>query len=454
MKPLTSYALAVVVVVGAGVLLASCSFVVTIDDAPHRIGVYTNTPAETGTPTQTATHTQTAAPTATHTVTHTNTPTYTATPVKTASGTPQPPFSTPTQETTIAPTPTATVEACEVYTALANAPNINIRTLPSTAAQVVDVFPPGARTRPLAQYTGDARFTWYKLWWFGSTAWMAGVDAVQIAGDCEALPNENPFDVARLVGFKTVPGAKASTLVEFANRLPANTRAVAFTVQDTELANALHNAGVFVVFVPWTQFPGDCPNVSMSPYNSAVNRVQYVQQQVGAARFDMVVLTNECAWPSAAWYAEWAFVALDECEARGWRCITHVWNTGAPDLDWLPALDGLHCAIAQRGHGYGANIYPYYNVPLMTRDAMTQYTTWRHELIQPMMQCAPEWYVTELAPNGGGWSPRVDDTAAYINATRGAFRAVGVWYTGNALSGWPAAAWSDAQVVELAGRVQ
>ena len=207
------------------------------------------------------------------------------------------------------------------------------------------------------------------------------------------------------------------------------------------------------MFVPWSQFPGDCPNVSMSPYNSAHNRIGYVEQQVGAAQFDAVVLSNECAFPSAAWYSEWAFTALDLCEARGWRCIPTVWNTGAPDLDWLPDLDALHCAMEARGHPYGLNVYPYWNVSLMSGDYRTLYTTWRHRMIQARMQCAPDFFVTELAPDGGGWSPDVQDTAAYIRATWGEFAAYGVWYIGQPLGAWPDAVWSAAQAWALAGAV-
>ena len=47
---------------------------------------------------------------------------------------------------------------------------------------------------------------------------------------------ENPPPSTPMVGFKTVPGASASTLIEFDRRLPDDVQAVAFVVQDTNLA--------------------------------------------------------------------------------------------------------------------------------------------------------------------------------------------------------------------------
>ncbi len=226
-------------------------------------------------------------------------------------------------------------------------------------------------------------------------------------------------------------------------------------MQDTELTDRLAQTDILTVFVPWSQFPGDCPNVNMSPEASAADRISYVEHQRGTATFDYVVLSNECVWPDAEWYARWATAALDLCDRRGWLCIPTAWNTGAPELDWLPVLDRLHCSMARRGHPFGINIYPYYPVSLMTKNDQTQYTTYRFELIQARMECRPLWFVTELAPDGGGWPPNSGDTAAFINATMDHLDVFGVWYYGgnNPLPAWPAAIWTIEDMVTLALRV-
>lgn len=190
----------------------------------------------------------------------------------------------------------------------------------------------------------------------------------------------------------------------------------------------------------------------MSSENSAGDRLRYVAQQVGSARFDAIVLTNECSWPSVEYYRDWALAAMAGCNQRGWVCIPTVWNPGTPNLDWISALDDMHCLMEEQGHIYGANIYPYWNVSLMTRNQDTQYTTYRHELIQSKMRCHPKWAITELAPDGGGWPPAVEDTTDFILDTFGKFDYIGVWvYAGNnPLPAWPLAGWTEPDMLNLA----
>lgn len=244
-------------------------------------------------------------------------------------------------------------------------------------------------------------------------------------------------------------------LIDFSRRLPSTWKAVVFVVQDQGLATRLHDAGIYTVFVPWSQFPGDCANTSMTPVNSVGNRLGYVQQMLGAAKFDAVVLTNECTWPSAEYYRDWLIAAAEACTARGWICIPHVHNTGTPDLAWWPVLRPALCALERGGHYFGSNIYPYYPVSLMTRSPETAYTTWRHELLR-MGECRPSWAVTELAPDGGSWFPAVADTAAFIRATAGQFSLIGVWYYGGGqpLPAWPDANWGATAIQQLAALLQ
>ena len=65
----------------------------------------------------------------------------------------------------------------------------------------------------------------------------------------------------------------------------------------------------------------------------------------------------------------------------------------------------------------------------------------------------PRWAVTELAPDGGGWQPDVGDTAGFVRDTWGAFGLISAWYYGggNALPAWPAANWTHADMLALAG---
>lgn len=256
------------------------------------------------------------------------------------------------------------------------------------------------------------------------------------------------------VGFKVTPGATLADLLQYAAALPEDREAVVFVVQDAPLSAALHEAGIVAVFVPWSQFPGDCPNTLMSPVNSAGDRLRYVDQMVTGAAFDLIVITNECLWPSVEYYRDWVYAVMDGCDERGWTCIPHVWNSGTPDLDWLPALDDLHCNMQERGHYYGANIYPVTDLPLMSREGITPYTTWRHEMIQDRMKCSPLWAVTELAPGYGYWPPAVEDTARYIQATEGRFALVGVWYYSPIPTPiGPEANWLLRDMIELAKRM-
>lgn len=398
----------------------------------------------------------TATPSVTPPPTNTPRPTDTVTPAIEPTPTPEIIPATPGPIET--PTPICAVKLGEN--------GIRLRAAPTTGAAILDVLGYGT-VQTVYEWQLAGGYLWARntRGWFATyqtSWWVYGVEQTEACVDVPGWPEGwTPpaalvsTDLVR-VGFKATPGASADVLIDFARRLPDGVGAVVFVVQDTELATRLHAAGIYTVFVPWSQWPGDCPSVSMAPATSANNRIRYVEQQLGAAVFDAVVLSNECHWPDATWYAAWAMAAMDECDARGWVCAPTVWNPGAPDLNWLPELDTMHCELARRGHYYGANIYPYWPVDLLTRTLDTAYTTWRHEIIQDRMQCAPSWMVTELAPDGGGWLPDVAGTAAYIRATAGKFGFVGAWYYagGNRLPGWPDAAWSAADVMLLAGLVE
>lgn len=413
----------------------------------------TRTPSPPPTHTPTATVTATPAPSITplYGTPATRPPTLTPTFTIPAPVTPTPDVQTP--EPTLTPS-TPEAEVCYAGTQY----NLNVRSGPGTNYSIVGRLTGSTRVEIVALYVAANGDEWGKL---GEGRWIALVYGgttlayLDDSATCWELPQSGPgAQTVPRVGFKVVPGARLSDLLAFDAALPDNTGSVAFVVQDTNLTRQLYDTDIYTVFVPWTTYPGDCPNTAMSPANSAGDRLRYVESQAQGAPFDAVVLTNECAWPSAAYYRDWLLAAVAGCNARGWTCIPQVHNTGSPPLEWLPVLEPALCALAESGHYWGYNVYSYWPVSLMTRDDRTQYTTWRHELTQSRMACAPQWAVTELAPDGGGWSPAVADTAAYINATRGDFALVGVWYAGNALSAWPDARWGGAQMVELAGCIQ
>lgn len=257
------------------------------------------------------------------------------------------------------------------------------------------------------------------------------------------------------MGAKITPGGSFDEFMAFADALPSGVGAVAFVVQDPQLTARLYATDVYTVFAPWSTWPGDCPNMFMSPQASAADRLNYVETMAQGAPFDAIIVSNECQFPSAAYYATWAFAVLDGCDARGWVCIPHVFSSGTPDLDWLPELDDLHCAMQARGHYFGVNVYSVADLPLMSRDGIAPWTTWRWELIKARMHCAPQWMVAELAPGFGYDPPDVGDVAAYIRATWGAFAGVGVWYTSTQPTPiGPAALWRAGDMLRLAELLQ
>lgn len=425
-------------------LLAGCSFVVSVDGDAHEVDIY----VPTRIPTATATDAPTDVPTATATSTPEVTPTASVEP-------------SPTPE--ILPTPTITLTPAPVTCAIKiGGSNINLRAAPAIT---------GAWIKTLQRATVQTISQWYQgdtyLWayngegWFATYVpssaiwWVYGIEGetevcVDVPGWPYGLVPPSPIVAITFhyVGFKVTPGAQTDVLVNFHQTVPS----VAFVVQDAPLSVALRGAGVYTVFVPWSIWPGDCPDRTIDPVASARWRLEYVDERVTGAAFDAVVITNECAWPTAEYYAAWATETIKGCDARGWTCIPHVWNSGTPEIEWLPALDQLHCLMETHGHFYGANIYPVEELSLMSRAGITPYTTWRHEKIMPLMECSPAWAITELAPDYGGWPPDVADTAEFILATRDTFNLIGVWYYAGdvGLPIGPIANWSRANIQALA----
>ncbi len=100
------------------------------------------------------------------------------------------PLPTATPAPTNTPVITPTPDGC--WLTAPTTSYVNVRTLPALTAPIVARFENGATTAGLAR-TVNSGYTWYKVWWFGQYAWIAGTNTISLTGECASLPTENPF---------------------------------------------------------------------------------------------------------------------------------------------------------------------------------------------------------------------------------------------------------------------
>lgn len=361
----------------------------------------------------------------------TNTPRPSPTPTLTPSATPEP---TPTQETKCWGTVTAT--------------RLNVRDAPG--GEVLGQVAQGDTLALEGVRFADDGSKWYLIYWQPGVTGFVAVQYVEVDQDaaCGHLIDRP------MLGWTVTPGASRDALLLAGDLMMAGgIRPSATITSDGETASTLHDAGWFVVVRMWTIWPGDCPDMSLPPATSARLRVEYLARQHGGARFSAAQLTNECAWPSAAYLRDWLIAAVGECDDRGWSCIPVTFNTGAPELTWLATLRPALRLMRERGHYLGYNAYPYdADRSLCEVNDWTSYTTyrWRKFAEEIPVDELPLLYLTEAARGDGAQPVVIEDTTCFVAATRGEVVAINFWYDGVPLALWAGAAWSNGAKWEAA----
>ena len=425
-------------------LLAGCSFVVTVDDSSYHVsvqplpGIPDSTLASTPTPTATLTPQPTVAPT--------STPSATSPPVSSP---------TPTQEVALTPLPTPVPgepKACLLKT-FGSA--INERTAPSASAPktATSPIPAGSIVKVFEFVSAEGYlFARNEFGWFvtrqGTTWWVYGVSgATELCQDVPGWPPglAPPADLVRgLPGVWAGPGANRDELLRFGAQTKAAGQPASLVYGEPYTAELLLANGWFVLLraagVP------DCPDMTLSPVVSAEQFTNAVVNEVGRQSHALVG-ANECTWPSATWARDWVRAAAQTAAGRGVRALVPiVWNPGAPELDWVPVL-----APAYRDAPivviWGVNTYPVrVGTGLAVRDAYTQYTTYRYELYRHHLRGVPI-VITEYARGDGSEPPDFQDIRAWWQQVREAVVWATAWYVSGppGLGHWIAA--------NLAGRL-
>ena len=431
-------------IIALAALLAGCSFVVSVDDTSYRVSVHPLV--------------ATALPTPTPTVTQTATPTQPAAPGATA-------WPTPTPELTPVPTvgPGGTEKLCLVKV---RGTAINERTGPSTSAPKTTTSPIAAgsvvKVLEVAQAGG---YLWGRnaFGWFvlreGLTWWVDGISgAVELCPDVPGWPAglDPPGAIAQGdFGLWVGPGADISELLTFGVNVSAAGYRPAATVYGNDgAARALAGAGWTVALRPWV---GDCPPTWEGSAES--NAREWVDRAVEATEGvprHWLVISNECGgWPSLEYAREWIAAALDQAARRGVRAaVPVVWNSGAPPLEWVPALAETYHE-ARIAAGWGVNVYPVARgVGLAERTAATAWTTYRYEMYRHHLRGVPI-VVTEFARGDGSEPANFADIGAWWALARHQVALATAWYVAmpGGLGHW-AAANLRGRLREMAGAVE
>jgi len=426
-------------------LLAGCSFVVTVDDSSYHVsvqplpGIPDSTLASTPTPTATLTPQPTVAPT--------STPSATSPPVSSP---------TPTQEVALTPLPTPVPgepKACLLKT-FGSA--INERTAPSASAPktATSPIPAGSIVKVFEFVSAEGYlFARNEFGWFvtrqGTTWWVYGVSgATELCQDVPGWPPglAPPADLVRgLPGVWAGPGANRDELLRFGAQTKAAGVQPAATIYGEPYTAELLLANGWFVLLRAAGVP-DCPDMTLSPVVSAEQFTNAVVNEVGRQSHALVG-ANECTWPSATWARDWVRAAAQTAAGRGVRALVPiVWNPGAPELDWVPVL-----APAYRDAPivviWGVNTYPVrVGTGLAVRDAYTQYTTYRYELYRHHLRGVPI-VITEYARGDGSEPPDFADIRTWWGLVRSQVDVATAWYVSGppGLGHWIAA--------NLAGRL-
>ncbi len=422
----------------AALLLAGCSFVVTVDDANYRVSVRPLVPSPTGTPLPSLTPTATVTPTAT-----------------------LPPASpTPTQEVALpTPTPTTTPRAtpdkgnCIVKL---GGTAINERIAPSISAARTPSSPiPAGSLVAVTEFTSAEGYLWSRnaFGWFvvrQGTSWWVTFTAetlefcIELPGYPSGVQPPNPI-VRALPGVWAGPGANRDELLRFGAQTKAAGVQPAATIYGEPYTAELLLANGWFVLLRAAGVP-DCPDMTLSPVVSAEQFTNAVVNEVGRQSHALVG-ANECTWPSATWARDWVRAAAQTAAGRGVRALVPiVWNPGAPELDWVPVL-----APAYRDAPivviWGVNTYPVrVGTGLAVRDAYTQYTTYRYELYRHHLRGVPI-VITEYARGDGSEPPDFADIRTWWGLVRSQVDVATAWYVSGppGLGHWIAA--------NLAGRL-
>lgn len=366
-------------------------------------------------------------------------------------GTVPTPAPTATPGPPITPVPTGPAPGDCVY--IHPTANMTIRASGSISAARVGLLPANTRAVVGHIYPDTSAERWAFITHEGVTGWVAvragNVNYGSLDGNCASVPR-SPVSAAPMLGWTVTPGASRDALVLAGRELQAaGITPTATVTSDHETASVLHDNGWFVVVRLWTIFPGDCPDMSLPPATSAKLRAAYLAGQHGAARFDAAQLTNECRWPSAAYLRDWLIASVNECDARGWQCIPTVFNTGAPELDWLPTLRPALRLMREHDHLLGYNAYPYDAERMLCEDSdYTSFTTFRFRKFADHVPAGelPPIYLTEAARGDGARDPVLEDVACFAAAVEGEVIGICYWYYGIPLAPWKSAAWNNEQL--------
>lgn len=362
------------------------------------------------------------------------TPPPTNTPRPTATG--QAP--TPTREATALPpiTPRPTSEKGNCLAKLGGFA-INERTAPRADAPRTPYGPiPAGSIVAVSEFVEAGGYLWAHdaFGWFvaraGENWWVTFVaDTVEWCVELPGWPAgvEPPPPIVRaLPGVWVGPGANRDELLQFGYQVQAAGHQPAATVYgEPATASLLLSRGWFVMLraanVP------DCPDTSQPASVSAERFASAVLDAVGT-RAQVVVLANECAWPSAGYLREWIAAALQTVAKRGSRAVVPVvWNPGAPELSWVPLLASAY-RNAPIAALWGMNIYPVRAATgLAVRDATTRYTTWRYELYSQHLRGVP-MVATEFARADGSEPPQWEDIRLWWQNARNALAIATAWY--------------------------
>ena len=324
---------------------------------------------------------------------------------------------------------------------------INERVAPSINAKLTDYSPISpASTVKIYEFAEADGFLWAKTvyGWFvvrsmdNGEWWSYGVEgASEVCVDIPGWPGGliPPVPIAANIGVWVGPGADISELIEFGNQLYAAGYKPAATVYGAnEHAKTLYLAGWTIALRPWI---GDCPELYGDPVASANKWVDKAISAIGDTPYNWLVLSNECAWPSAEWLKAWIDTAVNKAAEWGVKAIVPVvFNPGAPELDWVATV-----AQAYRDSPmpacWGMNLYPAkQGVSLSQRDDWTQWTTFRYELYRNTLDGIP-MCVTEAARSDGSEAPDFDDIARFVKAYSDDFEWLTLWYDAMPLGHWP-----------------
>lgn len=390
-------------------------------------------------------------------------PTPSRTPVATASPT-SPGIATPTAEATRLPpiTPRPDEKVCVVKLRS----GIYERKQPIPGYELTETkpnpIPAGSTVRVLAVTTssgylwGQTAFGWFVIKQ-GSQWWVDLVSgSEEFCPDIPGWPEGDipPILVSTSFGLWVGPGADLSELLQFGQQAKAAGRQPAATVYgNSEAARILYLNGWIVALRPW-QGGADCPSSWTSPARSAGQA--WAEGAIKASEgipYHWLVVSNECGgWPSQAYAREWIAGVLDQARNRRIRAVVPVvWNSGAPELAWIPGLIEVY-RQSPLMTAWGVNLYPVTpGVPLAEYSPATFWTTWRWQQYRALLSGIPI-VVTEAARGDGSEVAVIADLVRWARAVDGSFLWSTFWYDAVPLGHWPMATLRG-KLADLAGQL-